>query len=62
MEVSNKNNRQMDWAFSIGGHRLNILHTTTNRKHAAVMEGSMKGRRDEREAWGKHNTIVLGRH
>jgi len=29
-------------------------------KTAATMEGTMEGRRDEREARGKRNTIVLG--
>ena len=29
-------------------------------KTAAAMEGTMEGRRDEREARGKRNTIVLG--
>ena len=28
-------------------------------KTAAAMEGTMEGRRDEREAWGKWGTIVL---
>jgi hypothetical protein len=55
-------NREMGWALAIDGHRLKILHTTTNQKQAAAMEGTMKGRRNEREARGKHNTIVLGRH
>ncbi len=54
--------REMGWALAIEGGQLNILHTTTNRKQASVTEGTMKGRRDEREAWGKHNTIVFGRH
>jgi len=37
-----------------------ILNATINQKLAASMEGSMEGRCDEREAWGKHNSIVLG--
>jgi hypothetical protein len=36
-----------------------IINATTNRKLAAVMKGSMEGRRDEREAQGKCNSIVL---
>ena len=35
-------------------------YTTPNQKQVAMTEGSMKGRRDEQEAQGKHNTIVLG--
>ncbi len=45
--------KKMGWALAIDGHQLNILHTITNQK---------QGRRDEREARGKHDTIVLGRH
>ncbi len=55
-------NREMGWALAIDGRQLKILHTTTNQKQAFVTEGGMKGRRDEREAQGKHNTIVLGGH
>jgi hypothetical protein len=47
---------------AIDGHRLKILHTTTNQKQAAATEGTMKVRRDEREARGKHYAIVFGRH
>ncbi len=50
----------MGWALTIDDQQSNILHTTTNQKQAAAMEGSMKGRRNERKARGKHNTIVLG--
>ena len=50
----------MGWALAIDGCRSNILHTTTNRKQVAVMEGTMKGRCDEQEARGKRNIIVLG--
>ena len=45
---------------AFGGIKTMNLHTTTNQKQAAVMEGTMEGRRDEREARGKRNTIVLG--
>ncbi len=55
-------NREMGWALGVDGRRLKILHTTTNQKQAAVTEGIMKGRRDEREARGKHDTIVFGKH
>jgi hypothetical protein len=62
MEASNNKNREMGWALAVDGRRLNILHTTTNQKQAATTEGTMKGRRNEREARGKHDTIVLGSH
>jgi hypothetical protein len=62
MEASNEKNREMGWALAIDGRRLNILHTTTNQKQVAATEGTMKGRRDKREAWRKHDTIILGRH
>jgi hypothetical protein len=35
-------------------------HTTTNQKHAAVMEVTMEGRRDEREAWGSAISLFFG--
>jgi hypothetical protein len=47
-------NREMGWALAIDGCRLNFLHTTTNQKQASATEGTMKGRRDKREARGKH--------
>jgi hypothetical protein len=55
-------NREMGWALAIDSRRLKILHTTIKQKQAAVTEGTMKGRHDEREARGKHDTIVFGRH
>ena len=61
MEARDEKNREMGWALGIDGRRLNILHTTTNRKQATKTEGTMKGRRNEQEARGKHDTIVLGR-
>ncbi len=54
--------REMGGALAIDGCRLNILHSTTIQKQVAALEETMKGRRNEREARGKHNTIVLGRH
>jgi hypothetical protein len=62
MEARDEKNWEMGWVLAIDGRRSNILHTKTNRKQAAATEGTMKGRRDEQEAWGKHDTIVLGRH
>ena len=40
--VAIKNN--MKYTMALNGRRLIILHTTTNQKQAAAMEGSMKGR------------------
>jgi hypothetical protein len=37
-----------------------IINTTTKQKLAAVTEGCMEGKCDEREAQGKRNSIVLG--
>ncbi len=62
MEVSDKKNIEMGWALAIDGHRLKILHTTTNPKQTAATERTMKGRRDERGAQGKRDTIVFGRY
>jgi len=62
MEASDEKNREMGWALGVDGRQLKILHTSTNRKQAIATEGTMKGRRDEREARGKHGTIVFGRH
>ena len=57
-----RKNREMGWVLAIDGRRLKFLHTTTNQKQATATEGTMKGRRDKREAQGKHDTIVFGRH
>ena len=45
---------------ALNGHRSMVLNATANQKLAAVTEGSMEGRCDEREARGKRNSIVLG--
>jgi len=55
-------NRNKKYIVALDGRRLTIYYTTTNQKQAAATEGTMKGRRDEREARGKHDTIVFGRH
>ena len=62
MEASDKKNREMGWALAMDGRQLKILHTTTNQKQVTMMEGTMTGRRDEQEARGKQDTIVLGKH
>ena len=45
---------------ALNGRRSMILNAMTNQKLAAATKGSMEGRRDEQEAWGKRNFIVLG--
>jgi len=45
---------------ALDGRQTMTSHTTTNPKQAAATEGTMKGRRDEQEAQGKHYAIVLG--
>jgi hypothetical protein len=52
-------NREMGWALAVDGHRLKILHKATNQQQAAATEGTMKGRHNEQEARGKHDTIVF---
>jgi hypothetical protein len=52
--------RKMGGALAIDGRQSNILHTTTNQKQATATEGSMEGRCNKWEVWGKHKTIVLG--
>ncbi len=50
------------YSVALDGRRLRIYYTTTNQKQVAATEGTMQGRRDEREVRGKHDTIVFGRH
>jgi hypothetical protein len=45
---------------ALDGHQLAKIHAKTNQKQVSATEGTMEGRRDEREARGKRNTIVLG--
>ncbi len=37
-----------------------IINAITNQKLMAATEGSMEGRCNKQEAWGKRNSIVLG--
>jgi len=43
----------------LDGCRSAKKHTTTNQKQAAATEGTMEGRRDEREAWGSAMSLFL---
>jgi len=52
-KTKNKIRRGLD------GRRSAKKHTTTNQKQAAVTEGTMEGRRDEREAWGSAISLFL---
>ena len=45
---------------ALNGRWSTILNATTNQKLAAATEGSMEGKFDKRDAWGKRNSIVLG--
>ena len=58
--MERQKSREMGGALAIDGRQVTTSHTTTNQKQAAAMEGSMKGRRDEWEVQGKHDTIVSG--
>ena len=55
-----KNKQKKKYVLAIDGRQSNILHTTTNQKQATATEGSMEGRCNKWEVWGKHKTIVLG--
>ena len=45
---------------ALDGHQLAKINATTNQKQVTATEETKDGRRDEREARGKRNTIVLG--
>ncbi len=42
------------------GRQLANQNTTTNQKQTAVIEGSMEGIINKRDAWGKRDAIILG--
>ena len=50
----------MKYTMALDIRQSTMAHTTTNQKQAAATEGSMEGRCDERDAWGKRDTIILG--
>ena len=60
VKLSNEKENNIKYTTALNGRRSMILNATTNQKFAAEMEDSMEGRFDEREAQGKHNSIVLG--
>ncbi len=57
-ECNNKKENNIKYIVGLDGRQLTTTHTTTNQKQVAATEGSMEGRCDEREVWGK--PIVLG--
>ena len=51
----------MKYTTTLDSRQSTTARTTTNQKQAAAMEGSTEGTRcDERDAWGKRDTIILG--
>ena len=59
-ELSDEKILNIKYTAALNGRRLMILNPTTNQKLAAATKGSMEGRCDEQEAWGKRNSIVFG--
>jgi len=47
------------YVVALDGRRSAKKNTTTNQKQAAVTDGTMEGRRDEREAWGSAMSLFL---
>ncbi len=45
---------------AFGGIKTMNLHTITNQKQSATTEGTIEGRRDEREAWGIAMSLFFG--
>ncbi len=60
VKLSNKKIINMKYTTALDSRRSTTAHTTTNQKQAAATERSMEGRCDERDAWGKGDTIILG--
>jgi hypothetical protein len=56
------NTKIMKIKYTVGliGRQLVDKNTTTNQKQVATTEGSMEGIYGERDAWGKHDAIILG--
>ncbi len=53
-------NKKNKYVVALDGHQSAKNHTTTNQKQAAATEGTMKGRRDEREARGSAISLFFG--
>ncbi len=50
----------IQYTVALIGHKSVNQNTTTNKKQAAMMEGSMEGIVNEWDTWGKHDAIILG--
>ena len=53
-------NDKIQYTVAFIGHKSVNQNTTTNKKQAAMMEGSMEGIVNEWDTWGKHDAIILG--
>ncbi len=60
VKLSDKKYINMKYTTALDSSRSTTAHTTTNQKQAAATEGSIEGRCDEQDAWGKRGTIILG--
>jgi hypothetical protein len=60
--VANKvtKNKKIKYVAALDGQQLAKIHATTNQKQVSATEGTMEGRRDEREAWGSAISLLLG--
>jgi hypothetical protein len=51
----------MKYIMALDSRQSTTARTTTNQKQAAGTEGSTEGTRCyQRDAWGKHDAIILG--
>jgi len=57
--LSDKKIKKIEYVVALDGRQSAKTHTTTNQKQAAATEGTKEGRRNEQEARGKHDTIIL---
>jgi hypothetical protein len=60
IEWSNTQIMKIKYTVGLIGRQLADQNTTTNQKQVTATKGSMEGKRDERNAWGKRNVIILG--
>ncbi len=60
VKLSDEKIIKFKYMVALGGRQSEMNHPTTNQKQAATTEESMDGSFDERDAWGKRDTIILG--
>ena len=60
IEWSNAKIIKIKYMVVLIGHQSVDKKTTTNQKKVATTEGSMEGICNKRDAWGKHDAIILG--